>query len=191
VLEGFNGSVRVTADQSVSGVTGRAVVDWHDGVQPLVVPRVANGVAILTYSLPAGTDRNSRGVGWDIMVPPSVSVSIATSNGSATVIGVQGDVTVATSNAPIDASGLGDGKASFTTTNGDIDARFTGAPATVKADTSNANVSVITDGRTQYFDRTDTTNGTVERKNLGADDYTLAPGRMIDVRTSNGNITIH
>ena len=188
VVEGFDGSVRVRADPSVTGFGGHATVDWR-GTRPQLVETVKDGVATLSYSRSVTTDK--AGVSWDITIPPTAAVTVTTTNGSAQLTGVGGAVTVTTTNASIKAQRLGGGTASFKSANGDITADFAGAPASIRAESSNGNVTVITDGKTPYFDHTSTTNGNTVRDNLGADDYTIATVRTIEARTTNGNITVH
>jgi hypothetical protein len=191
VITGLDGTVRVTGDPSVSGVSGRVTVDWHGQSRPQPVETIKDGVATLTFTrLPVGAHNNAM-VSWDVLVPTTAAVTVTTSNASATLTGVGGAVDVTTSNASIRGVGLGDGLATFHTSNGTIEAAFTGAPPSIKAKSSNASVTITTDGKTRYFDRTTTSNGNTNRENDGQNDYTLAPTRMIDVETSNGSITIH
>jgi DUF4097 and DUF4098 domain-containing protein YvlB len=190
VVHGANGSVRVTGDKSVSGVKGTAVVDWHGNAKPTLDETVADGVATLTFSPPAGVESYRGGVGWDVSVPLTADVVVATSDGTATLDGLGGTVDATTTNASIEARGLGSGVATLTSSNGDIRASFVGAPSLIKAETSNASVTIETDGKTPYFDKLHTTNGNTTPDNPGADDYTLAPVRMIDVKTTNGNINV-
>jgi hypothetical protein len=189
VIAGLDGPVRVIADPAVNGVTGRATVDWHGDHRPQLVETVKDGVATLDYDRSTATDQAA--VSWDVTVPPTAAVTVGTTNGSAELTGVGGAVTVTTSNASISGDRLGSGAASFESSNGDITVDFAGAPTSIKAKSSNANVTVVTDGKTPYFDRTSTSNGNTVRDNLGSDDYTLATTRMIDVRTTNGNVTVH
>lgn len=188
VVDGFDGSVRVVADPAATTVKGQVTVDWHSR-RPQLVETVKDGVATLGYDRSTVPDR--AGLAWDITVPPTAAVTVTTTNGSAKLTGVGGAVTVTTTNASINGERLGSGAASFHSTNGDITVDFAGAPDSIRASSANANITVVTDGKTPYFDHTSTTNGNTVRDNLGSDDYTIATKRVVDVTTTNGNIAIH
>ena len=133
---------------------GQAVVQWKGkgGKRPALRQSVADGVLTLTKDCSGG---GCGPIDITVSVPRDVSVQATTSEGSITVSGVAGPVDLTSKNGDIKADGLGSGDASFHTTNGTIDASFAGAPARISAGTTNASVTIGTDGRTAYYDSVD------------------------------------
>lgn len=188
VIADDDGSIHVTGDSTTPGVNGTAELKWRgrgDSKPPLEVRQnVSDGVLTLTKTCLQGTD--CGGADIDIKVPPNVSVQASTSNASIEVNAVTGGVDLSTRNASITANSLGSGDATFRTSNGAIDAGFVGAPMKIRADTSNASVTITTDGRTPYFDSLDTSNGDTRKDNV----VDRRAANEIDVTTSNGDVTV-
>lgn len=185
VIVDADSSVHVSGAPGVSGMTGKASLTWHalrDGVAPRVVQKYAGGVLTLTKDCDGG----DCGADLDIQVPPTVSVQVTTSNAGIDVTGVSGGVDLHSENAAITARDLGGGDATMTTSNGSIYAAFAGAPRNISAHTSNAPVTIVTDGRTPYFDQTSTTNGQTYLQNK--QDH--RSDNTIDVETTNSDIKI-
>lgn len=185
VIDDSNGGVRITADAAVTGVTGQADLNWHGSDQPplRLDQTVKDGVLTLAKVCLGG---NCGGASITIKVPPSVAVQAVTSNAGIDVSGVDGGVDLQTSNAGISADRLGGGDANMHTSNGGIDATFTGGPKSIRAVTSNAGVDITTDGKTLYYDDADTTNAS---RNLD-NQMSRESSNVIYIRTTNGSIKI-
>lgn len=185
VIADSESDVHISATDTAGGVSGQAVVQWKgkNGKRAELRQSVADGVLTLTKDCSGG---GCGPVDITLSVPRDIAVQAATSDGGISVSGVTGAVDLRTSNGGIDAVGLGSGDASFHTSDGSIDASFTGAPARITAVTSNAAVTVATDGRTKYYDSVRTTNGNRYLTNVQDRD---AAGE-IDVTTTNGDVTV-
>jgi hypothetical protein len=185
VIVDSDSTVRVSGTPGVSGMTGRASLTWHSfhgSGTPHVVQQYADGVLTLTKDC-GGAD---CGATIDIQVPPTASVQVTNSNSGIEVTDVSGGVDLHSENGAITATGLGGGDATMTTSNDRIYASFAGAPQSISAHTSNDSVTIITDGRTLYYDQTSTTNG--QTYLLNKQDRFSA--HTIDVETTNNNIKI-
>lgn len=187
-VTGLNGDVRVTGDPAATGVTGTSLVEYHeDATEPRPTMTVVDGVAKLNWSCPGS--HCDGAVMWHITVPAAAKVTVTSSNASLDLDSLTGEIVATTSNADIDARHLGSGNATFQTRNADITAFFDGAPTLISASTSNANVEIWTDGKTETFDDVQTSNGNTEVSNPGS--YDRFAARTVQVRTTNGNVTIH
>jgi hypothetical protein len=185
VVADSESDVRIIGDPTATGVDGHAVIQWKgkDGKRPALTQSVANGVLTLAKDCSPG---GCGSVAITVRVPTGISVRATSSDGGITVSGVTGAVDLTTSDGNIDADQLGSGTASFKTKAGNIDASFTGAPATIRAVTSDANVSISTDGKTAYYDSVSDKGGEQYLSNVR--DH-RAPDE-IDVTTTNGTVTI-
>lgn len=185
VIADSGSDVRISGVTEADGVSGQAVVQWKGkgGRRPVLRQSVAGGVLTLTKDCSSG---GCGPIDITLSVPRDASVRATTSDGHIAVTNLGGAVDLVSSNGDIDADGLGSADASFQTTDGDIDASFTGAPARVSARTSNASVSVVTDGRTAYYDSVSTTHGNQVLKNV----QNPRAVREIDVTTTNGDVTV-
>jgi hypothetical protein len=142
-------------------------------------------------------------VDYLVTMPPGTSVEVDTSNGDVAVTGVAGDVRVDTSNGKVllvavggdvvvhSSNGSIDGRdltaptAHLDTSNGSITLVFATAPDTVTADSSNGDVTVeLPEG--VYRVLTSTGNGDVDVAVTTDPDS----ARLIEVETSNGDVTI-
>jgi len=188
VIADDDGSIHVTGDPAMSGVSGTADLKWRglgNGRPPLEVRQdISDGVLTLTKNCLRGTD--CGGADIDIRVPPNVAVQASTSNAGIEAYHIAGGVDLSTENAGITANELGSGDAKFHTSNASIDVGFVGAPKEIRADTSNASVTIATDGRTPYFDNVDTSNGETKKDNA----QNRYADNVINVSTSNGSVTI-
>lgn len=184
VIADSESDVRISGVDA-AGVSGQAVVQWkgRGGKRPVLRQSVADGVLTLTKDCSSG---GCGPVDITLSVPRGVAVRAATSDGDISVTGIMGGVDLTSSNGGIDAIGLGAGDASFHTTDGSIDASFTGAPARITAVTTNAAVSVVTDGQTPYHDSVSTKNGNQVLTNVQDRDA----ANEIDVTTTDGDVTV-
>ena len=185
VVEDSDSTVRITGDAGVSGATGKANLTWHafSGTDHAkVTEQYADGVLTLTKDCGGG----DCGADIDIQVPPTVSVQVTTSNAPVFVSNVSGPVNLHSTNAEIQADRLGSGDAVMNTTNSRIQAFFSGAPTNITASTTNAEVLIVTDGRTVYYDKVSTTNASPNLQN--PQDHRA--DNVIDVTTTNAGVTI-
>lgn len=185
VVEDSDGSVRVTGNAAVSGVTGKADLTWHafsGTTHPKVVQDYANGVLTLTKDCGGG----DCGADIDIQVPPKAAVQVRTSNAGIYAANIAGTVNLHTTNAGIQARQLGSGDTVLNTSNAGIDASFAGAPNNITATTTNARIQIVTDGQTQYYDKVSTTN---DAPNL-ANPQNRWSTKVIVATTTNAGITI-
>lgn len=185
VIEDSDSTVHVTGDAALSGMTGKADLTWHTfhhTGQPKVTQQYADGVLTLTKDCGGG----DCGAEIDIQVPPTVSVQVTTSNASIFVSNVSGPVNLRSTNADLHADRLGSGDAVMNTTNAGIHASFAGAPTNITAATTNASVTIVTDGRTLYYDKVSTTNASPDLQNQ----QDRHSNNVIDVTTTNAGITI-
>lgn len=142
---------------------------------------------------------------FEITVPPGTVLTGGTSNGSITLIGLDGpvnvvtsngavtlddvssDVTVRTSNGSIGGSDLRSTDLEANTSNGTINMEFDGAPDSVRLDTSNGDVELVLPADSPPFAvTTSTSNGTVTTE-IRIDP---AASETIEIETSNGDITV-
>ncbi|MEY9862202.1 hypothetical protein ABH935_007847 [Catenulispora sp. GAS73] len=185
VVEDSNSTVRITGDATRSGVSGKADLTWHafsGNAHPKVTQKYADGVLTLSKDC----DRSDCWANIDIQVPPTVSVQVTTSDAGIFVDNVSGPVNLHSTNAGIEAQQLGSGDAVMNTTNAGIKASFVGAPTTITAATSNAGVTIVTDGRTLYYDKVSTTNAESNLQNP----QDRRSNNVIDVTTTNAGVTI-
>lgn len=186
-ITGVNGDVEITGDPQASGITGTAVIGYHEtATMPQLRQSVVGGVATLGFVCPGGSCDGD--VTWHVTVPAGLPVTAVTSNASVTLTGLTGRVDATSSNGGIDASHLGSGNATFHTSNAGVTAQFDGAPQQIMAKTSNGGVDVFTDGKTPAFDVVQVSNGSTDESNVGR--YAPDSGRMIIVETTNGGVTI-
>lgn len=185
VIADQDGSVRVTGDPTMFGVSGSAHLNWHGFTQaPLKLDQVvSNGVLTITKVC---LRSDCGGADIDLRVPPNVAVQATTSNGGIEVYDVTGAVNLVTTNASITGHGLGSGDATFHTSNGSIEAGFSGAPQKIRAETSNASVRIDTDGRTPYFDDVHTSNGDTRLDNP----QDRRSDNVIYIRTTNASVRV-
>jgi hypothetical protein len=185
VIADSESDVRITGDPAATAVSGQAVVQWKgkNGKRPELRQSFSGGVLTLAKDCSSG---GCGPVDITLTVPAGVSVQTTTSNGDIALSGINGAVTLVTGNGSIEADRLGSGNASFTSTDGSIEASFAGAPARIAAKTTNGSVTIGTDGRTVYCDSVSTTGG--NRTLSNAQDQRAAD--EIDVTTTNGDVTI-
>lgn len=186
VVADGNGSVHITGDPAVRGVTGHATLTWHrigDSRPVSLNQNFADGVLTLSKGCGSG---QCGAADIDIRVPPTTSVQVVTTNAGVEVSNVSGTVNLATTNAEISATRLGAGDAYLKTTNATINASFAGGPKNITAKTTNARVTITTDGSTIYYDDTQTSNGNTNLANL----HTRDADNVLTVRTTNGDVTV-
>lgn len=185
VISDSGSDVRVSGDPAATTVTGQAVVQWKGkhGKRAALRQSVADGVLTLTKDCSSG---GCGPVDITLSVPAGVSVRATTSEGNIGLSGVTGTVDLTAGTGSIDAESLGSANASFSTTSGNIDASFAGAPARITARSTNGSVTIGTDSRTAYYDNVRAAGGNQVLTN--AQDRRAAD--EIDVTTTHGDVTI-
>jgi hypothetical protein len=142
---------------------------------------------------------------YRVSVPAATTVTGRTSNGAITIDGLDGAIDVATSNGAVDlerltstvaartsngavsGTGLLSSDLDVSTSNGRVSLEFAQAPSSVRVTTSNGEIDVtLPEDSPPYAVSTSTSNGRVSNE-IRTDP---AAGETIDLRTSNGDISL-
>jgi hypothetical protein len=139
-------------------------------------------------SLPAGAAVTGSTTNGSITIEGLEGVvDVATSNGAIELDGVASTVSARTSNGAIRGTGLLSTDLEVSTGNGRATLHFTRSPTSVEVSTSNGEIEVtLPDDSPPYAVTTSTSNGVVD---IGIRSDPDA-GQNIDLRTSNGDITL-
>jgi DUF4097 and DUF4098 domain-containing protein YvlB len=181
-LESFNGSVAIEAwDRDEVHIKGTRYAATEEMLAELKTDVVNEAGAIRIRSVrPSGWHWRTGGVSYVIQVPRrSTLTRIATSNGSITLTGTEGDATLVSSNGRAVVTGV-KGKLEVTTSNGRIEISSHAGAAHLK--TSNGRIKV--EGTNGPLDA-QTSNGRIEAQ-LGQ----LEAGSAVRLATSNGGIDL-
>jgi DUF4097 and DUF4098 domain-containing protein YvlB len=188
VVETFNGKIEVTTDSSNTvqasvtkrgaGASQSAAQDDLKNVQVTMTEESGTIRIVARRTLQNSTWGNS-GAWATLKVPNGTSLELRSSNGSVTVTGPTGDVTVNTSNGKIQIAGS-QGRLQLDTSNGAIDVSATNALVT--AHTSNGAITFRGD-LAQGDHSFRTSNGRITLTLPSNASFT------IDAQTSNGKIT--
>jgi DUF4097 and DUF4098 domain-containing protein YvlB len=146
---------------------------------------------------------SNESVSYEVIVPEGIDVNVKTSNGSITVIGVDGVLGLETSNGTIEITGAGGpSQVNARTSNGRIILKAAPAGGTYDLRTSNGAINITLPQDLGVEVDLSTSNGTI---NLGAGQWLLEGGQIstrsaratrgdgaLQIRavTSNGNIVI-
>ncbi|MFQ6028290.1 MAG: DUF4097 domain-containing protein [Dehalococcoidia bacterium] len=161
---------------------------------------------------------DSAGVRIEVLVPENIALDLETSNGSVSVTGVSGPVSVATSNGGIDITNVvgevnartSNGKIDIGEVSGQVDAETSNGAVRMTAalqegsknrlrtsngsvnvtlvDTPRVNLNASTSNGTISTDRSITTTGSSDPRRLVG---TIGEGGPdLEIRTSNGSVTI-
>jgi DUF4097 and DUF4098 domain-containing protein YvlB len=114
-------------------------------------------------------------------------IALGTTNGALDLRQVSGALDLLTTNGAISVVDCSSGQVGVQTTNGAIDLRFSQAPTTVEATSTNGGVSVRVPDQVSYFIDAHTTNGPVNTEALSSDRFA---DRTITVSTTNGGILV-
>lgn len=143
--------------------------------------------------------RGRTSVEGTIVLPRSVKLDVATTNGDIEVTGASGDVVTATTNGDMTARGLR-GAVRATSTNGDIDLGIDALGGAVTVETTNGEITATLPASLNAVLNMATTNGELDlglagnittktRRLIAA---TLGTGGTpISFTTTNGGITVH
>jgi hypothetical protein len=139
-------------------------------------------------SVPAGTTVTGNTTNGSITIEGLEGmVDVTTSNGAIELDGVASTVSARTSNGAITGTGLLSTDLEVSTSNGRVTLHFTRSPTSVEVSTSNGEIEVtLPDDSPPYAVVTSTSNGVVD---IGIRSDPDA-GQTIDLRTSNGDITL-
>lgn len=197
-----NAGIRVmpsTDDQVHVDATG-----WHSGPRPTLTVDTQGGTT---------TIQGRCGSSWlslcylelTISAPPTVDLTVASTNGAIGVSGLVGSVRVQTTNGTIDtrnivgtldlqttngairAAACESDDVTARTTNGAVDLDFTRAPGTVEARSTNGSITIRVPDDASYFIDAHTVNGRVDTNGIGSD---RKADRTIAAETVNGGITV-
>ncbi len=139
-------------------------------------------------TLPSGTDVSGATSNGSITLDGlDGQIDVASSNGAITLTDVSSAVTVRTSNGSITGTGLASDVFDGGTSNGRVEVTFAEPPTSVTIDTSNGSVELVLPADSPpYALSTSTSNGSIQtdvRTDPAAADH-------IDIDTSNGSITV-
>lgn len=182
-VENYNGSVEISVwDDEKVDITGTkygATEDLRDRIK-IEIENTASGLRIRTIR-PDAERRGATGAKYVIKVPRKTKLdTIASSNGSLRITGVEGDARLRTSNASVETLDI-KGAIEIQTSNGRIRSeRVTGA---YTARTSNSGIRADIEA-TPTPVRAETSNGSVELS------FTKPPTQDVSADTSNASITI-
>ena len=126
-------------------------------------------------------------VGYDITVPPGVTLALGTHTGTIEASGLTGDVRATTHTGSVELSDLRSQHVEASTSTGSVQVTFATAPQSVTADTSTGSVEVALPGGVTYDVSADTSTGST--------DVTVpvdpASGRRVRAHTSTGSVEVH
>jgi hypothetical protein len=178
-----NGRVRVVGDD-VTDISLRAVlVESDDGDADVEVATDGNRLTIAGECEDGWFEHCS--VGFEIVAPEELDVSIETTNGRVEVDDVAGTIDIETDNGAIDADGLLATDVVAETDNGRIELDFDAAPDVVAATSDNGTIDVrVPDG--DYDVEATSDNGTIDVDVPSDPDA----DRSITVDTDNGAIAV-
>ena len=138
------------------------------------------------------------GVDFRIVIPPTIAVALASSNGTITVAGVHRDVRAASSNAKISITDV-QGDVHASTSNGEI--TITAVAGDVEARSSNAGIRIQRAGRSRV--KAETANGNIHATEIRGDATVLSCNGSVELRivalpdkptvkavTSNSNVLV-
>jgi hypothetical protein len=114
-------------------------------------------------------------------------IAAETTNGAIGVRGVSGDLILHTTNGAVTLADAGSDSVEATTTNGEVEMRFTDPPRIATARSTNGEIVVAVPGTATYAVSADTTNGAVDTSRLRTD-----PGaaHRIVAQTTNGGVRV-
>jgi hypothetical protein len=185
VVRDSESDIRIVGDPQAGEVSGHAVVQWKgkNGKRAELRQSLDDGVLTLSKDCSSG---GCGSIDITIRVPAAVAVQATSSNGEISVSDVTGAVNLSTTSGNLQGFNLGSGDASFKTTDGNVDASFQGAPARIRVNTTNGNVTLATDGKTAYYDSISCAECEQSLSNR-QDRWSRAE---IDVTTSNATVII-
>lgn len=181
-----NGQVRVVGDD-VPDVELRAVLVESDEGDASYEVTTEDGRLTIAGECDGGGWFDQCSVGFDVVVPEDLDVSIETDNGRVEADGVAGTLDIATDNGAIDADDLRAADTTVETDNGRVELSFDTAPSAVDADSDNGAIVVrVPDDGSAYDVDATSDNGAIDI-DVPSDP---AAGRSIEVDTDNGAIDI-
>ncbi|USQ75890.1 DUF4097 family beta strand repeat-containing protein [Ornithinimicrobium cryptoxanthini] len=191
------GIVSLTVDGDVGDVAIRvagpgeepgAVATVRSGVtEPTVEAVVSGDAAVLSDTCPNSWWDNCS-VEWAVVVPAGTGVTVEHSVGDITVVEVTGAVSLSSDVGDITATGLGSDTVRAHSDVGDVVLDLVSPPEDLQVSSSTGDVRVtVPDDGTSYRVLAETTIGQLTNT-IGSDN---SQSRIIDVRTSVGDISLH
>lgn len=172
--------------------------------QPRIVETWSGNTLTVHYRCPGVNLGPGCGVDYGLRIPAGTIVDVHTGSGEirvrdmagpltldsgsgdVAVSGAGGTLSLHTGSGDVNASGLTATRASARTGSGDVTLRFTGAPATVTAESGSGDVRVYVPADTPYRVATHTGSGQVDVRVPTDPDASAS----ITVRTGSGDVTI-
>ena len=175
-------SVDLTAQEGAQAIS---VTEQTRGAT--TTKNVTGTTAVLTSRCPDGINfGDSCRVDYKVTIPARVAVDIEGAAGDIMITGPIRTATVKTAAARITGSGLGAGTFQVTTTAGEVQLAFAGAPTSVQVKSTAGSVTLTVPGGDKYNVTVDTT--------IGAQDVTVdkdsSSSHRIDVETTVGAVTV-
>lgn len=181
------GDVRVSVGATGSPVVVRRILEWSFGTAGSA-ESITNGTLDVAARCSGGLGIGDCTVGYDITVPPGLAVTVHTSTGDVDATGPVGDLKVASSTGDVTLRGATSTRAEVDTSTGDVDVSFAAPARTVLVRTSTGDVTVVVPADGTGYD-VQTASSTGDRT-VDVPTSSTA-GRLIDVRTSTGDIDVH
>ncbi len=162
----------------------------YTGNPPQTSHPITDGQLTLNYTCPSGViDVEVCGVTYVVKVPRRIAVQIDNEVGGTTLIGLAGQLTLASSTGDIDATGLTSGAVTAHASTGTITLGFTAPPATVDAQAQVGSVTVRLPAGRSYAVDADSEVGSVEvtvQRDPGSAHRVTAHSEVGSVTVNNG-----
>ena len=127
-------------------------------------------------------------VGYDLVVPPDLPLTLGTHTGTIEVDGVTGDVTASTHTGSVELRSLGSRRVEAQTSTRLVEVHLTVVPDDVRADTSTGSVEVVVPaGPTTYAVSASTSTGSTD-VSVPVDP---SSAHRISAHTSTGSVDVH
>ncbi len=156
------GSVTVRAGSPGDPVILTRHLSWSFQ-QPESVETVAGGRLDVRAECTTSLGVGLCSVGYDLVVPPDVALTLESHTGTVEVDGVTGNLTATTSTGSVELRGIGSRRVEAHTSTGSVEVTFAAVPDDVLADASTGSVEVVVPvGATTYAVTASTSTGSSE-----------------------------
>lgn len=199
-------SAELNFSPSPDGLVHASMTGTFAGSRPTLSVTSANGITTVSGGCPDGWLFSRCNVTVSVQLPAELPLTVQGTNGSISLIGLDGDIDVATSNGRIKAAATsGDlslrtvngaiqvmnttsSRLTANATNGSIELEFNDAPSAVTATTTNGQITVrVPDDASRYFIDAQTVNGQINTDGVSSD---RTAERTITAKTINGAVTV-
>ena len=180
------GAVTVRTGSPGGQVTVTRHLTWSF-LAPTSVETVTGGRLDVRADCDSAVGLGLCSVGYDLVVPPDLPLTLETHTGTIEVDGVTGDLTASTSTGSVELRRIGSSRVEAHTSTGSVEVGFTAAPDDVRADTSTGSVEVVVpaDGLA-YAVSASTSTGSTEVR-VPSDP---ASSHRISAHTSTGSVEV-